>query len=411
MDIKGLSIYGIEIKYILFTFIIVFSDILGNGNLNLLYFAGVVFAVIMSKRIEYWKDIGMLFIPFMFLPMLFFLIHGGEMQPIRVIVYCIKIFLNISLFSYFKHNFAKIDLYREINRISVFFTVILLAAIILLNEESIGLWRYNDVYNTVSKTRLQFFYSEPSVLGFLVCIILVFPIYYFINNELNTSNIRIIGVFATVLILTFSISAIGYTALTTGFMILCMCINKSRIKKRIAMYIPLFVFAALVVLLTKNPISNRLTAIVTGNDASVFFRATLSSESLKTILYETHNWGLGLSNMNTKMGLTVLESTNMPSVYANSFMYLIAENGFMGVLYICWLVFIGLLACFRNRKKDLPIRSALMLIWFISQVAGGYFTDPTLWILFGIICSDCEIDKVYDVGKEKAGAVKYVGQC
>ena len=81
----------------------------------------------------------------------------------------------------------------------------------------------------------------------------------------------------------------------------------------------------------------------------------------------------------------------MSDIFANSFLYFIAEAGILGVFYIVFIINY----CIKNIRKNkylgqddcTELKQGLLIYVFISQIAGGYFTDPFIWCLYGIICA------------------------
>ena len=94
----------------LFVLSVVFADILGNGNLNLLYFFGVLLMFKNLKiHVSFLKDMVIFFVPFclMILGEIFF--FGNTFSLVKVLVYSLKILVCISLLSYTKKSFWAVD--------------------------------------------------------------------------------------------------------------------------------------------------------------------------------------------------------------------------------------------------------------------------------------------------------------
>lgn len=199
-----------------------------------------------------------------------------------------------------------------------------------------------------------------------------------------------LAVFGLTLLLTFSLSAIAYTAIAVMCLLFSKLFNRSgRAELRVVVIFILLLCAAMLVLMTNNPISNRLLAMLHNEDASLYFRWSLSFESIIEVLEITNGYGFGLGNMNTPHGLGILQQTGMEAAYANSFLYFIAENGWLGITYILGLFLVLTVSVWKNRIRDEDPTSlkAILLIVFIGQIAGGYFTDPLIWCLYGVISS------------------------
>lgn len=380
-----------NIRYFLFALIVAFSDILGNGNLNLLYFWGVWIVLCMMSKKAYWKNTLLLFLPFLILPISFLLAHQGMLSIEKALFYTIKIFICISIFTYFKINYKRIDITSVIHYLSIIFGILLFVSIITFGNEL--LWRSNDSFNDFSKVRLEFFYSEPSVLGLISGLMIVLIFHQIMTKNAVKTWLFPAFIFGCTLVLTFSISAMGYVVLAIAVYFLSN-LNLKRIKK-VKPFILVLIIVGLLgiasVLFTNNAISRRIMAIIGGQDGSFNFRYTAAYNSLLKILENTNGWGLGLGNMNTVVGLQHLLTTGIDYKFANSFMYFVAENGFLGLVYILLLLFMcfkGVLISKKGNNEFFKLKMMLFVFVFVSQIAGGYFTDPTLWCVYGIICSN-----------------------
>ena len=153
-------------KLIIYLFVlsVVFADILGNGNLNLLYFFGL-FLIFKNLKIQvsFLKDMVIFFVPFCLMILGEIFLSGNTFSPVKVLVYSLKILVCISLLSYTKKRFWVVDHLTIIKNICGLFEIMLVISLLTINKPIF--WRLNDVINRFSKTRLKFLYSEPSVLG------------------------------------------------------------------------------------------------------------------------------------------------------------------------------------------------------------------------------------------------------
>ena len=375
-----------------------FSDVLNNGNLNLLYFAGILLTFLMlpasGSRSRYYQDLLTYFLPFVSMPFFYLLCSGRTLYFVKALVYCAKIFICVSLLSFFKNSPGQDFQLKKLwtGLIGIFSGFLVLSLAFYAKRP---FWRVHDAYNTFSRTRLQFLYSEPSVLGLITGILLIFVLYSLIENGFSLRRLFSLTSLGATLLLTFSMSGILYLSIAVLYLLTSKIFHSGgRLKKRILWMLLGFVASVAFVLLTDNAISSRLASILQGNDSSFHFRWEASGRSLALILQRTNYWGLGLGGMNTETGLSELLAAGIDYKFANSFLYVIAENGWPGALYILYLS----LLCFypvltersRDRKKHTSLyrlKMALFLYIFISQIAGGYFTDPLLWCIYGILCS------------------------
>ncbi len=140
-----------------------------------------------------------------------------------------------------------------------------------------------------------------------------------------------------VLILTFSMSGIVYTCVGITVMFTFeMLRNIKKVSKRLLLLVIAEFVVIVLVLCTENPISSRLLLIVIGKDGSANYRWEKSINAFGIIMKNTHFWGMGLGNMSTQKGLSFLHSIGMSNVFANSFLYFMAENVFGG-FYILFI--------------------------------------------------------------------------
>lgn len=378
-----------ELLTYFFVFAIVFSDILGNGNLNLLYFFGLllIFNNFRFKR-TFLNDVGIYFVPFFIMVIVEMLFSTNYFSVLKLIVYCLKIFICTALLSFTKREFWNIDHLKLIKNICRLFALMLFLSLISVKYPV--LWRLNDPYNSVSKTRLQFLYSEPSVLGLMCGVILIILVYYFIigNKHLRKITIKVITILLIILVLTFSLSGILYTAVAISMLFILSFFKDIRhIPKRYYFYLTFGSLIVLAVLFTNNPISRRIFIISSGADSSFHFRWLVGVNALTETMNATNFHGMGIGNMNTEYGLSLLKSFGIDFKLANSFLYFLCENGVYGFFYIIYLFSLLFYKSIKSPSINKSLKVVLLFFVFISQIAGGYFTDPLMWIVYGIISS------------------------
>lgn len=379
-----------SLKCFLISCIFIFSDILGGGNLNLTYLLGLLMIIPLLYDRQYFKRLIFLWVPLIVIAVLSKEFSGISQNNIKLFVYLAKLFLCITLMYGIEKNFRYYDYYRIYNNCLNLIIILLFISLICNNNST--LWRLNDPYNDFSKIRLQLLFTEPSVLGLLTGVMTVFGVYSFMQTKImNIEKIRMLLLMVT-LILTFSMSGIMYTLISCTFLIVMM-VKKSLLNRKLkdsefAIYIVVAILL-IYIFLTDNVISRRLIAIITGNDGSFNFRWRVSYNSLGNIMQKTNYFGLGMGNMNTNVGASILLSEGVDHFFSNSFMYFIAENGVPGLLYIIYLFVYIIRLMLKNRdiKNPLNLKISLLIFVFVSQIAGGYFTDPFIWCLYGFIGS------------------------
>lgn len=250
-------------------------------------------------------------------------------------------------------------------------------------------WRLNDVINRFSKTRLKFLYSEPSVLGILCGLLVIILLYYIFDNKKNYMLLKEIVLLAVIILLTFSMSGIVYTAVGILVLFLFQVFkNKECIPRRMLIYFLFGICLLIIILSTNNPISNRFFSMFLGMDGSYNFRWSAAVNVFRKTMEITKCWGMGLGNMNTPSGLSFLLSIGIDYKFANSFLYFFTENGILGIIYTIYLFLICTYHCIKSSKNIRPLKVGVLAFAFVGQIAGGYYTDPILWIMYGIVCSN-----------------------
>lgn len=383
-----------SLKYFFISCIFVFSDILGGGNLNLIYFLGIVLMVLSIQDKGYFRRLLVLWCPLLILVVMSNFFSGIQQSSIKTIVYLVKLLLCITLMYYIEKNFKKID-FPIIYGYTINLIIILLSVSMIFHNSDI-LWRLNDIYNDYSKTRLQLLFSEPSVLGQFVGIMIVFGVFTFINTSVRMPEKIKFMLLILTMVLSFAMSGIVYTIISCSILILISCgkeLFNGKIKKNIAVFLLICILLFLYILMSDNVISQRLLAIIAGTDGSFNFRWGVAYSSLGGILKRTNYFGIGMGNMNTTLGEGILMTEKVDHFFANSYMYFIAENGIPGLIYILYLIIIILSTMRKNRlQKDIfSLKISLFVFVIISQIAGEYFTDPFIWCIYGMICANVEL--------------------
>lgn len=379
------------------TLAIIFSDILRNGNLNLLYFLSVIYFVfILKDRKSYYKQLFFLLGVLIIIQIInAFGYSSNYLNVQKSIVYILKLTLCFTLMFTIKCFYKRIGMKKVIELATIVLSFCILLSVIKFGDPAF--WRLNDYINVVSKTRLQFMYSEPSVLGFVLGFFIIFIVYSLIKCGITNFKTLVLCILCLGLILTFSMSGIVYTMISILILVEINLIRtgNKRIRSRVAFFNLFFISIVAIALFTQNPISARLFNIVTGKDGSFYFRYTSAIIALKDILDTTHWFGLGFGNMNTNHGLLILLESGMDYKFSNSFMYFIAESGIMGILFLVFLLIELIQSISKSPKEVFDLKAVLLIYTFVTQIAGGYFTDPTLWLIYGIICSlDIDLNDV-----------------
>jgi hypothetical protein len=103
------------------------------------------------------------------------------------------------------------------------------------------------------------------------------------------------------------------------------------------------------------------------------------------MLRKTSGLGIGFGNLNTDLTRSIYSVYGLVDVISNSFMYFIGEGGIISIITLFFLLFFLLK---RIKKEEGILEYGLLIFIVIYQVAGGYYTNPVNWIVYGIICNN-----------------------
>ena len=363
---------------IILAIFLLFCYLFNSGNYNLLWvYAGIVFlkSALMERKVL--QQTFSLWLFFVISSMVSAIATTFPFNIEKNIVALSKIFLCCVLMYYFKRYGSEIRYYMLFKILIFLILFLLLCAMIFPNSR---LWSDYDAVNLYVHKRLQLFCMEPSQLGFLLGIISIFVIYNVV--EFDITKWRMLAM--AVLIITFILASPQGAILSSGISIIYL-IGKKLLRKKISilnLLLGLGVIIAIILLFyTNNSIMNRVIDMFNGNDGSFNGRVMLPIRTFPILLQRSHWMGIGFGNMNTPDVLAITKY-----IYSNSFFDVIASGGLLGIAFI-FLFHIKILKNIKC-KKDFALRFALILYLFIYQMQGGYFTDPIIWIFYGVI--QCE---------------------
>ena len=375
---------------ILIALVVVFMGCFRDGNLNLIYFVIPIVSIISSKRNKkIFSRILLLFIPFIFIFIItsFYSKYFTNMN--KSLIYLLKLLLCVSLFSALKYGKYSLDFYKILRYIE--YTIFVLSIIAIVTHNNY-LWRFNDVVNKYTSTRLQLFFQEPSELSEVCGILLIVHLYYLKTGK--TKDFFKLALVIIPLILSAGLSGLVYSVISVLIFFILTEIQTLK-KAKISRIFLLFIFCGigivmLVILFPQNAIIKRIVAVLNGEDGSFNYRFTRAWEALKHILVETKCLGVGLGNIRTQfMNNYLFKNFNLLS-FSNSYLFFFAEGGLIAIVYICFLI-IGLIL--RVKKMSISyynkcLRISLLFFIVVIQITGGYFTDPFLWGILGLIGSE-----------------------
>ena len=364
----------------LIVFLLLFCYLPKQGNYNLLYFYGLLVLIYsLLKDISIVKRAVLWVVPLFFFTLLSFLFSSFQFSFGKSIISITKIFLCLLIMFFISSNAKFLNLKKFAYLLSFALSLSLILAILLPHS---FLWVQFDEVNLYNQHRLQLFFMEPSQLGFLLGLFLLFATYCFIFVKKSRISIFIILLMLTLFYLAMPLGGILCFLLALFFLLINAMFYKKEFvskKRKIAFSLILVLIAvAVVIMITPNSISSRLFDIKSGNDGSFNGRIVVSLNTLPTLLRKTFYFGVGLGNINTD---SVLAITN--HIYANSFFAIVAETGVLGLVYL--LMFFGHM--FKSIKYNRILKLSIFAYLFLYQIQGGYFTDPSIWLFYGFIFS------------------------
>lgn len=362
-----------------------------SANLDLFYIMALY--IILMDLVKYK---GIIFVKSFYI-MWLIVIYGAlqcilirDIDLIKLIVNVIKIWVGYYMFLYIKNNIEKIPLRKIVDYITYLYIVSIPISLILKNTL---LWRHNDSGNIYSKTRLQLFYYEPSVLAYQLTIVIIFLVYYLFKSR-NYKEKRKYAIFilAICILIYLSKSLIGvlsiFISITSMYVIYVHRNNSLRIWAANVIVILFSIVFLFLFFRSNNQITLRILDVINGNDGSFSYRMFNGFNVMINALNNTNFFGVGFGNLNTQRIAAQYGGYGLIGVIANSFMYFITEGGICAIIYLSFLI--GYLINNVYRNKSL-IKIGLLIFIILSQIPGGYFTDPMNWIVYGIICSKEDI--------------------
>ena len=375
------------------------------GNIDPFYLFGVLYVLRERRKkriIEAFVVIGVL----ASYSLLQFLVLD-QLNVQKLLINVIKIFICYLVFRYAVDNAHRFDGGKIIFSTTAVFTVLTLIALIFSKSDCF--WRFNDLVNNFTQTRLQLFYLEPSELGYhLLLIMLPLGGIFMLSKKRGVKIVSaaLILINGLILYLAMPMGAIaigGVAAVGMIFYDFILRPNKNKIK----VYQILFVIGFLVMwvlVYIGNPLVMRVIFTLMGEDASSNYRVGLSFEVLKQSLVDYNFIGCGFGNQNTEQFIGKYSDLGMVQVVVNSFIYFIIETGILGIIVVGAII----ITLIRKSVKDKSlIKMGLSVFIIIYSFLGGHFTSALTWIAYGVICSKIKdedivehFEKMYEYLKE-----------
>lgn len=378
----------------LVSLIYVFKQVL-SANLDLFYILSLILLIkSLIKKEKYLIKLLYVIYIILFYTGIQIIFLNTSIDLIRYFVSSFKLILNFNLLFYIIKKIKFININKIIKNISYIFFIILVFALILRNNNI--LWRLNDYVNTFEEVRLRFFYYEPSELGFQVAIIIIIFIFKIYTKKIiNKKDFCIIIFLSIILSLTSAYGAI-ISLMLALIPILFKSFKLNSYKKLLIAYSIILISIVIIYLnfykISDSYIVQRGLSIISGEDGSVNYRFDIGLNIMINALKNTNLLGVGLSNANTDNFIIEYSNFGLVEVIANSFMYVITELGVLAVVFLVYL----LIKCLISAKINNSILKLSLIIYIFSyQIAGGYFSNPTNWIIYGIILSNIKDEELF----------------
>ncbi|MCJ8010482.1 hypothetical protein MUG84_01845 [Paenibacillus sp. KQZ6P-2] len=358
-----------------------------SPNLDLFYFLSIA---LIGKDILQRKTITLKAMGYVYLIILYALLQlilNDSIEIQRLIINIAKIFVNVFLFLQVREIFLpQLSLKKILDTVSVSYFVLLLVGLVYKTDL---LWRLDDQVNIYQTLRFSLLYFEPSEASFHVCIVIILLMYYVLREKdikRNCLNLLLVISNAIIVILTAGMG--GILGVTLALVVMYLCYLREKISvERVLMFIALFItcsFAIFIFITSSNGFYLRINDIAAGRDGSVLYRFNTSFEVMKQMLLNTNFLGIGFGNLNTSAIQGGYAGYGLVEVISNSFMYVIAEGG---IAMIILLIVFHIEMIRRIRIDERILKYSLLIFIFSYQIAGGYFTNPINWIVYGLIAN------------------------
>ncbi|BFH64108.1 hypothetical protein [Paenibacillus azoreducens] len=358
-----------------------------SANLDLFYFLSIVLILkdVIERRSLTWRAVG--YVYFAVLYAFLQILMNDHVEVGRLVVNLSKLFLNIVLFLQVKEMKVGLNSFKKIIYAASAINLVLLC--IGMVHKTKLLWRLDDDVNLYQKVRLALFYAEPSEASFHAGILIVILVSFIMREtglRKNMINLFFLSANAGVVIVSAGMGGMLSLGLALTVMYIYYLGERISVPKLLAAMLlsivgvfALFRFAA-----SNNSFYMRFNDIVNGTDGSVFYRFNVSARIMGQILVDSNFIGTGWGNLNTDAVKNTYYSHGLVEIIANSFMYVIAEGGIGAILLL--FVFLVMLVM-RVRRHERVFKYGLLIFILSYQIAGGYFTNPVNWILYGLIAN------------------------
>jgi hypothetical protein len=259
------------------------------------------------------------------------------------------------------------------------FCVALFAVANLFTPLKILFWRNdsNTIAGASNLLRLSLLTSEPSVYAGLMLPLLIFASLRLFHDS-NNRNLMFVIMIGIPLLLSQSFGGLSIGLAGIGISLMTNYRRFFRRQRTLIIFICLAI-AVVALLVTHNPISERVMRVATGNDSSTNSRTTLSFiVALSVASAKSMWWGVGLgqaklvdvSDLGIGFGVGII-----PNAIAGTF----AELGLIGV-FAGFAVELYLF--FKTKVYWNSFRLAMFIVAFLTQLTGSYVMDVQLYLMW-----------------------------
>ncbi|MBP0725126.1 hypothetical protein J5Y03_07960 [Bacillus sp. RG28] len=359
-----------------------------DANLDLFYLLALV---LIFKDFINSKKRNLEVIKYMYVIILYGclqIVLNPDIILLRLIINLAKMYINLFLFVYVKEMIFDLKFLRNIVYKTSFLFLLFIPISLVFKVPM--LWRMNDFVNSYNQTRLKLFYYEPSELSFHAALVAVLLIsFLLLDNNAREKRKIILYLISNSLLIVLSAGMGGIVSLVLGIVTIYLykLVKSFNIKRILISFLLFFVSVSTLIYLmySKNNFYLRVVDIFNGKDGSVVYRFNTSYEVMVQMLQKTNGLGVGFGNLNTDLTRSIYSAYGLVDVISNSFMYFIGEGG---IISIVTLLFLLLFLLRRIKKEEGILKYGLLVFIVIYQVAGGYYTNPVNWIVYGIICNN-----------------------
>lgn len=314
-------------------------------------------------------------------------VFNRDISIVKMIVNMVKIIICFTSMLYVIDNYKKIDILKITKITSILFAISIPVSLIF-NKNDV-LWRLNDIHNKYTLSRLNLFYLEPSELGFHLAILIIILLGYFLVSKDVKEKIFLTGLIITnsiVLYMARPLGAIVIVAFSICIMLLIDLIYRPTKAKFILYGIMSVCFIGLLIVLIqiKSPIIMRIIDTLNGRDASNSYRIGVTLDVFRQSFIDYKGLGCGFGNLNTDYFISKYNYLGLVVVVTNSFFYFVIETGIIGMVLLLAFLIIMLKRCLKDKSL---IKWGLFSFLVFYQIFAGHFTSGLYWILYGIILS------------------------